>query len=83
MNIMTNVTQVKHWTTISEPNMLCVGGYGDEFVPLLNLSGIADYLCGHHALLAHARVYRLYDREFRPNQNGERTGKKARYTSSG
>ncbi|EFN86878.1 Lactase-phlorizin hydrolase [Harpegnathos saltator] len=63
--------KVKFWMTINEPNSLCYGGYSYEFIPLLNLSGITDYLCGHHALLAHANVYHLYDREFRPSQNGK------------
>ncbi|EFN86880.1 Lactase-phlorizin hydrolase [Harpegnathos saltator] len=63
--------KVKYWVTINELNMFCYGGYGNEFVPLLNMSGFADYLCGHHALLAHTRAYRLYDREFRPSQNGK------------
>ncbi|XP_032690673.1 myrosinase 1-like isoform X2 [Odontomachus brunneus] len=63
--------KVKFWTTIHEPNNLCYGGYSFEFIPRLNLPGIADYLCGHHAMLAHARVYHLYDREFRPIQNGK------------
>ncbi|XP_014487191.1 PREDICTED: myrosinase 1-like [Dinoponera quadriceps] len=63
--------KVKHWTTISDLNLLCYCGYGNSYIPQVNLSGIADYLCGHHVLLAHTRVYHLYDREFRPKQNGE------------
>ncbi|XP_014487190.1 PREDICTED: myrosinase 1-like [Dinoponera quadriceps] len=63
--------QVKHWITISEPNLQCFAGYGANFIPQLNLTGFGDYLCGHHALLAHARVYHLYDREFRSKQNGK------------
>lgn len=71
INSTINITQVKYWMTIYDPNSLCYGGYGYEFIPLLNISGISDYLCAHHVLLAHAKVYHLYDREFRRSQNGE------------
>lgn len=36
----------------------------------INQSGIVDYLCGHYALLAHARVYDMYNENFRRTQNG-------------
>lgn len=72
VNVMVNVAQVKFWVTINEPNIICGDGYGDAtIIPAVNVSGIADYNCGHHALLAHARAYRLYDREFRSRQNGK------------
>ena len=36
----------------------------------LNMKGTADYICVHNALKAHARAYHIYDKEFRPQQNG-------------
>ncbi|EFN86879.1 Lactase-phlorizin hydrolase [Harpegnathos saltator] len=63
--------KVKFWMTIHEPNNLCYDGYSNESILFINLSGIAGYLCIHHAILAHARVYRLYEREFRTSQNGK------------
>lgn len=36
-----------------------------------NLSGIADYMCGHNVLKAHASVYHLYNDEFRKDQKGK------------
>lgn len=39
--------------------------------PLVNSPGIGDYLCGHHVLLANARVYRMYHNFY----NADKTGK--------
>ncbi|KAM3967155.1 LOW QUALITY PROTEIN: myrosinase 1 [Aphomia sociella] len=63
--------EIKIWTTMNEPHQHCYNGYGsDYFVPRLKSSGIGDYLCAHYMLLAHAKAYRLYEREFKPHQNG-------------
>lgn len=32
---------------------------------------IGKYLCIHNALKAHARIYHIYDKEFRKEQNGQ------------
>ncbi|XP_033215472.1 myrosinase 1-like [Belonocnema kinseyi] len=63
--------RVKHWVTVNSPYKLCKKGYGGTVPPGLNLSGIADYICGHHVLLAHAKVYSTYDRAFRWKQKGK------------
>ncbi|XP_072939650.1 myrosinase 1-like isoform X2 [Epargyreus clarus] len=63
---------VKIWTTINEPHQQCYNGYdGDYFVPALNSHGVGVYLCAHYLILGHARVYHLYDKEFRPHQKGK------------
>ncbi|KAL4707939.1 hypothetical protein ACJJTC_013730 [Scirpophaga incertulas] len=63
---------VNIWTTMNEPHQHCANGYGFvNFVPALNAHGIGEYLCTHYMLLAHAKVYHLYDRYFRPSQNGK------------
>lgn len=42
-----------------------------RYVPCLNLDHYgADYIAGHNLLLAHARAYHIYDKEFRNTQNG-------------
>lgn len=62
---------VKLWSTFNEPDQTCQAGYGTaEKAPLINSDGIADYLCTHTLLKAHARAYHIYDEEFRPTQNG-------------
>lgn len=35
-----------------------------------NLGPIGKYLCLHNTLKAHARIYHIYDEEFRKEQNG-------------
>ncbi|KAL0811274.1 hypothetical protein ABMA28_009690 [Loxostege sticticalis] len=63
--------RVKNWITINEPKQICYEGYGSDLkAPFVNMSGIAEYICAKNILLAHARVYRLYDEEYRRLQNG-------------
>ncbi|VVC95160.1 unnamed protein product [Leptidea sinapis] len=63
--------RVKNWITINEPKQICYEGYGsDKKAPLVNMSGIAEYLCSKNVLMAHAAAYRLYDREYRERQRG-------------
>lgn len=67
--------QVKLWNTINEPRNIVLGyGYTDGGVvmaPMVRQSGIADYLAAHTLLRAHAKAYRLYDKEFRPTYGGK------------
>lgn len=36
----------------------------------MNLPGVANYICGHNMLKAHAKVYHMYQEEFKEEQNG-------------
>jgi hypothetical protein len=47
-------------------------GYASDkgFAPAINSTGIGDYLAAHTLILAHARVYHLYDEVFRSRQRG-------------
>ncbi|XP_049938174.1 myrosinase 1-like [Schistocerca serialis cubense] len=63
--------RVKLWLTFNEPNMFSKGYSGASSAPAANSSGIADYLMAKTILLAHARVYRLYDLSFRFKQRGK------------
>lgn len=40
------------------------------FAPGIQGNGVAEYLAAHTLLKAHARVYHIYDEEFRPAQRG-------------
>lgn len=63
--------RVRHWVTINEPKQICYEGYGsDAKAPMLNITGVADYLCARNLLLAHAGAYHLYDDKYRKLQNG-------------
>lgn len=64
--------RVKHWITFNEPNEFCGNGYGgSSAAPGMNLSGVGDYLCMHHVILAHAKTYRMYQQMFKERQRGE------------
>lgn len=63
--------RVKYWITINEPHDVCYLGYGsDQFSPLLNMTGYAEYMCAKNILLAHANVYHMYNDVYRSTQGG-------------
>ncbi|XP_054261404.1 myrosinase 1-like [Macrosteles quadrilineatus] len=68
--------KVKWWITINEPRNI-IRGYGPAktdinfLAPMIFQAGIGDYLAAHTLLRAHAKAYRLYDKEFRRSQNGK------------
>ncbi|KAK5649856.1 hypothetical protein RI129_000885 [Pyrocoelia pectoralis] len=63
--------RVKTWITFNEPIEICRSGYGGGGdAPHIFSSGISDYLCGRTLLIAHAKVYHLYDRYYRHIQKG-------------
>lgn len=51
------VVKVKHWVTINDP-------YSESEISL------EPYKAAHNLIRAHARVYRLYDKDYRPEQKG-------------
>jgi len=64
--------RVKKWITLNEPAIFCGNGYGGGTdAPGIHSSGVGDYLCAHHALLAHAEAYHLYRDQFYDEQGGE------------
>uniref|UniRef100_A0A0V0G6W5 Putative beta-glucosidase lactase phlorizinhydrolase n=1 Tax=Triatoma dimidiata TaxID=72491 RepID=A0A0V0G6W5_TRIDM len=63
--------KVKLWVTINEPHPIALG-YGDTIIlPAFDQHGTAEYEVGHNILLAHAKAYRLYEKEFKAQQNGK------------
>ncbi|KAK2587775.1 hypothetical protein KPH14_003881 [Odynerus spinipes] len=64
--------RVKFWITINAPSIVCQYGYGsDSMIPAMNQSGTVDYICGHNLLLAHSEIYNIYQKNYRPTQNGK------------
>ncbi|KAJ8710545.1 hypothetical protein PYW08_009060 [Mythimna loreyi] len=63
--------RVKTWLTLNEPIIQCDNGYNEETVPYLNDVKIGRYLCNKHALIAHAKAYRIYEKEFKPRFHGK------------
>lgn len=72
--------QVKNWFTFNEPNFYCMFGYNGLFPPRVNQSGIASYICGHNALIAHAKTYRMYNEQFQNKQRGLKGYSSIRYS---
>ncbi|KAK7789829.1 hypothetical protein R5R35_007360 [Gryllus longicercus] len=63
--------RVKHWITFNEPLEFTMGYAKEAYMPpSINKPGVGDYLATHTVLLAHARVYHMYDTEYRPTQQG-------------
>lgn len=64
--------RVKFWITLNEPYHICESGYGTGmFAPGYSSNGYANYMCSYTALLAHAKAWHIYDKEFRPTQKGK------------
>jgi beta-glucosidase/6-phospho-beta-glucosidase/beta-galactosidase len=65
-------TRVKQWITFNEPFNVCVDGYGvGKIAPGMKASGVGEYLCAHHVLLAHATAYKLYKEKYFGSQKGQ------------
>ncbi|XP_047121392.1 myrosinase 1-like [Schistocerca piceifrons] len=62
--------RVKWWTTFNEPAYFSNAYAAIGMAPSQNASGIGDYLSTHTVIKAHARVWHLYDEQYRPTQNG-------------
>lgn len=56
---------------MNEPFNFCTVGYGrGNWAPGIKSGGVGEYLCVHHMLLAHARAYHLYKRNYFNSQKG-------------
>ncbi|KYM77705.1 Myrosinase 1 [Atta colombica] len=64
--------KVKYFMTINEPAVICNQGYADNRkAPGKKLGAPGKYLCMHNILKAHAKIYHIYDTEFREQQKGQ------------
>lgn len=62
---------MKTWITINEPQILCECSYNTGiFAPGISDSEIGTGLCIKHAMIAHAKAWRIYDKEFRHKYHG-------------
>lgn len=63
--------RVKFWITFNEPREICYEGYGYfTKAPMLNITDVGTYYCAKNLLLANARAYRAYVKDFKTKQNG-------------
>ncbi|XP_050685189.1 myrosinase 1-like [Leptidea sinapis] len=63
--------RVKHWITFNEPCEICFEGYGSSAkAPILNATDVGTYMCAKQLVIAHARAYHAYDKDYRSDQGG-------------
>jgi beta-galactosidase len=62
--------RVKHWITFNEAWVVATLSHGKGMFAPGRSSDKETCLAAHNMLLAHAKAYRLYDKEFRPSQKG-------------
>lgn len=63
--------KVKNWITFNEPSQYCGNGYSSgRWPPGVQLLAAGEYLCAHHTILAHARVYHLFKNKYFAKQKG-------------
>ncbi|XP_071052266.1 myrosinase 1-like isoform X2 [Onthophagus taurus] len=64
--------RVRDWITFDDPGKFCFDPYFDQasFADGLKEEGNVGYLCAHAILKSHARVYRLYNFNYRERQHG-------------
>lgn len=64
-------SQVKWWITINEPHTMIFGYDDKNFAPNLHLGSPANYIVAHNCLKAHGRIFRLYEKKYRVQQQGK------------
>jgi len=63
--------RIKTWITLNEPRVTSLQGYGDgSMAPGVLGIGTTAYVSAHNQILAHARAYRAYQRDFSQLQGG-------------
>jgi beta-glucosidase/6-phospho-beta-glucosidase/beta-galactosidase len=63
--------RVKYWATFNEAHAFCKIIFVDILAKVQKVDvANVPYKCGHNVLLAHARVYRLYQSSYKPKQKG-------------
>lgn len=63
--------QVKFWITLNEPFVVSNHGYEiGVMAPGLKGKGDRIYASGHNLIRAHAKAYRIYERDFKSSQKG-------------
>ncbi|XP_042541296.1 klotho [Dipodomys spectabilis] len=64
--------QVKYWITIDNPYVVAWHGYvTGRLAPGVRSSPRLGYLVAHNLLLAHAKIWHLYNTFYRPTQRGQ------------
>ncbi len=63
---------MKFWQTLNEPWVVAINGHEDgQYAPGIVGKGTHCYTAAHNMIRAHAKAYRVYQKEFRPTQKGK------------
>ncbi|XP_026081497.1 beta-klotho [Carassius auratus] len=64
--------EVRFWITMHNPYLLALQGYGTgAHAPGVTGDPADPYIAAHNLLRAHAKAWHIYDKLFRPHQNGK------------
>lgn len=63
--------RVKLWLTFNEPKVFCLADWNFGLHEPFEEPPEKPYVCAHHVVMAHALAYRIYEKEFKPTQNGQ------------
>ncbi|KAK3789616.1 hypothetical protein RRG08_050060 [Elysia crispata] len=64
--------RVKLWITFNEPPIITILGYGDgAFAPGNYDQAKGQYIAGHNLLLAHAKTYRMFEKDYKTLQGSQ------------
>lgn len=63
--------RVKLWLTFNEPLVFCLVDWNYGIHNPFTEPPEKPYVCAHHVVMAHSKVYRMYEKEFKPHQKGE------------
>lgn len=62
---------MKLWLSFNEPYIFCLANWNyGERSPFVEPPE-KPYICSHNVIKAHAKAWRIYDKEFRPTQQGK------------
>ena len=65
------MNQVPYWITINEPQEISKSYSSDTYAPAIKFPGVGEYISSHNLIKAHARAYRLYEKDFKPQYGGK------------
>lgn len=63
--------RVKFWLSFNEPAIFCLANWNYGESSPFSEPPVKPYICSHNVIKAHAKSWRIYDEEFRSEQNGK------------
>jgi len=63
--------RVKYWISFNEPHVFCLADWNYLLHEPFEQPPERPYICTHNVIKSHAISFRIYDEEFRAQQNGQ------------